>query len=278
MNAHVESRGARGPVAGSRSVARDLHTAVECLAAPGGDAATPPKREGTAPLGRVVNRRFSRALELAARCAVGSALLAACGGKSVGQDPDGGTAHGQSPDGGTAHDSGYEPDPDFLPTRPGTECARSSDCELVVTACCLPCGEEAFASAFTALSSSAAAEYRREACGSAVCEACASSPPGSFVALCSEHGCAVTSAESLSGASECSTDSDCSLRAKTCCECESPMAPGDVIAVSSVETYQRVICDGAFAPCPVCQIEYPPDVSPMCVGGRCRAVDARPRR
>ena len=70
----------------------------------------------------------------------------------------------------------------------------------------------------------------------------------------------------------CSSDSDCRIRTRDCCECGGGLEPEDIIAirVDAESAYSALACDPGTA-CPECAPTYPPSVIATCSSGRCTA-------
>jgi hypothetical protein len=153
-------------------------------------------------------------------------------------------------------------------------CEVHSDCVIVPTSCC-PCGQPE-PSGVTAVSVD-----RREAFFNEQCQPpfecptieCAAEPPR-FVASCEAGTCAVVDLNEQA-AIECDAPADCRVRAVACCECNAPISPGSLVAISDENAFTSLVCDPDQA-CGRCAAIYPDEVTATCSPfGLCELNDPR---
>lgn len=155
-------------------------------------------------------------------------------------------------------------------------CARNADCTLAIDDCCGPCGLTTL-DAVDPILASRAADHMRAVCprpDDAICPGCASMDNPSLLALCREARCQELDVRQLP-LSACTTDADCTLRTRDCCECGGGTGPSSLIAVRTDARgeYGTLVCDDLA--CPECEPVYPTDVEAYCeTDGHCAV---RPR-
>jgi hypothetical protein len=151
-------------------------------------------------------------------------------------------------------------------------CSANSDCELLPLDCCYSC-EPAY-STFEIFNLESA-EKERERCRGVTCEdECAGLLLPTIKAICMQGRCAKMDLRDNT-VSTCKSSSDCRVRTVDCCECGASTAPGYLIAVSNEAAYRNLVCDADWT-CDVCNPSYPPEVTAVCIAGRCQAADPRP--
>jgi hypothetical protein len=99
-----------------------------------------------------------------------------------------------------------------------TSCKANSECVLVSETCC-PCG--AGPRPQTAVNVRSVDAHRRRVCGpppGAPCPGCKAGPKPHLIASCVTGRCAVVDLGQTE-LTQCSSDEDCRLRTKDCCEC-----------------------------------------------------------
>lgn len=167
------------------------------------------------------------------------------------------------------------PTPAGTPSDEALACDEDLDCRLVPRSaehCCAPC--DLTAGDVLAVNAGAAARLFVEVCGEPSCTPCNADDGLEVRAACRSSRCTVLP---LSGgeATRCMQHSDCSVRAKQCCECGASTGPGDLVAISDHVTFRRFACSGNEE-CDDCAVTYPPEVLALCDNYACTLADPRP--
>lgn len=154
-------------------------------------------------------------------------------------------------------------------------CEVPSDCVVIPESCCGSCGAPVRGDAIAVAKRNAAA-YAGEVCeDNGGCPACAPlfiDP--TLVATCRAERCELVDLYEHE-ASECAEDDECRIRTPDCCPCDGDVSPGRLVAVSSVNAYEALVCDPEQA-CPECAPIYPSEVTASCnASGRCESHDPR---
>jgi len=151
-------------------------------------------------------------------------------------------------------------------------CEDPSDCTVTPNTCCGECGDPTLEGS-TAVNRDREAEFRDLLCADAgVCPECETGWNPSIVATCNAARCAAVEISRLPLAA-CTTDDDCVLRTRDCCECGGDTSIESLIALrpDGLIDYLGLVCDtGAI--CDDCLPSYPPEVQPACVAGVCEVV------
>ena len=156
-------------------------------------------------------------------------------------------------------------------------CTANSECSLAIDNCCGPCGRPTLDD-YDAILSSRSVEHARRVCpdpGSVPCPGCASMDNPNLGAAC-EGGTCVGYDVRQRSLSSCTSDGDCRLRTRDCCECGGGTDFGSLIAlrVDGETSYQTLACEPDSA-CPECAPIYPTEFEAFCADdGHCdvRAV------
>jgi hypothetical protein len=174
----------------------------------------------------------------------------------------GGAAQGGAAQGGAAQ--GGATSSDFA-------CETNQDCTLRAATCCGVCGAPALDD-MIALSVDGVDAYAKQVCGTgpAMCPACATMLNPDLFATCDSGACQAVDL-TQSEMSACTTASDCTLRAATCCECGASLEVWNLVAVAktSLADYAAAICEPVQA-CAECMPIYPTAVTLDCVSGHCK--------
>lgn len=149
-------------------------------------------------------------------------------------------------------------------------CETNQDCTLRAATCCGVCGAPTIDD-MIALPVDAVDAYAKQVCGTGpvMCPACATQLNPDLFATCDSGTCqAVDLAQS--DWSLCTTASDCTVRAATCCECNASLERWNLVAVAktALSDYASAICEPAQA-CAECMPVYPTEVTLDCVSGHC---------
>jgi hypothetical protein len=141
----------------------------------------------------------------------------------------------------------------MAPTTDWNSCSSAGECVLAADSCCGTCGAPS-ASSMDAVRYDATAAHYSDVCPDPTsgCPDCAQSPNPDLAAFCEIGFCKVVEV-SKHPVSACSSDSDCTLAATTCCAC-GEISPFETIALANdgVALYEAQICPpnaGACAPC-----------------------------
>lgn len=153
-------------------------------------------------------------------------------------------------------------------------CAEPSECVVTPNTCCGECGEATLEGS-TAVHTERASELSELLCADLeVCDACEGSPNASIVATCNAARCAAVEISRLPLAA-CTTDEDCVLRTRDCCECGGDTSIESLIALrpDGLIDYLGLVCDtGAI--CDDCEPTYPEEWRAGCVSGVCQVIVA----
>ncbi|MEZ4232552.1 MAG: hypothetical protein R3B89_25455 [Polyangiaceae bacterium] len=210
-----------------------------------------------------ITSRIMLALRGAACCL--SLLVAGCGGSTssaggtgggagvgasagaagdAGSAAQGGTGQGGTGQGGSAGIGA-----------PPQDCDVPSDCIVVPASCCGACGAATRGDA-VAINRSEASTYRQQLCFDMDCPACDMPRDPTLVATCSAGRCELVDLLQHE-ATACTRDEDCVLRTNECCNCGGAQDMEHLIAVNSMSSYPRLVCDPDEA-CDAC-VDAPPD-------------------
>jgi hypothetical protein len=145
------------------------------------------------------------------------------------------------------------------------QCRRSTDCTLDFADCCGYCGITPV-EALVAIRADAREGYRAYACepGEA-CPDCYAEVAPDALALCVGFECRAVDMEAVT---RCTSNDDCRIRFRDCCECDGLPTEANVVAVSDLAGYERLACAEGYS-CATCDSEYPPDVRAVCRDGHC---------
>jgi len=155
-----------------------------------------------------------------------------------------------------------------------TACTAPSECVFTIIDCCGPCGVPSL-SDYDAVNADFVDEHYGAVCTDPdpICPGCAVMPNPELITTCDATGHCLgldTGAEDLS---LCTSNEDCRIRARDCCECGASMSPENLIAIRTDSTaeYEDLVCDPDMG-CPECAPEYPADVQAICdEDGHCTA-------
>ncbi len=193
----------------------------------------------------------------------------ASGGTGTGGEPaSGGTGTGGDVgSGGTG--SGGEPGSGGMGTGGVTgdwgRCEVTSDCVIRPASCCGECGA-ATRDDIIALNQEELSQYQAVVCENGMaCDPCVQPTDPFLVATCGGSHCQVVDLLD-SEITECREPSDCKVRVRDCCECNSDMASENLISISRDREaeYSELVCDPDTT-CPECAPVYPPEAMPSCV-------------
>jgi hypothetical protein len=159
-----------------------------------------------------------------------------------------------------------------------TACEASSDCVVIPRSCCGQCGAATRDDGF-AVNRFQAAAYGDMACaGGGGCPACAAPQDPTLAATCRAGRCEMVDI-TMQPLTECTEDSQCTLRSRDCCECGGDVSPSGLIAIraDAEAAYMTLVCDdGPSTGCPECEPIYPVGPIAACSGsGHCQVL--RPR-
>jgi hypothetical protein len=151
-----------------------------------------------------------------------------------------------------------EPAPDW------TACVAPTDCVLVSTGCCPPCGVPSLDD-YEAINEDYALERFEEMCPDPIpCPACETEPNPELLATCIAGRCTGvdTGAEDFSA---CTDDDECVIRVPDCCECGADTSHHNLIALryDGWAVLRPLVCD-PMVDCPMCEPIYPVDAEPFC--------------
>ncbi|MDD9934225.1 MAG: hypothetical protein OXT09_11510 [Myxococcales bacterium] len=153
-------------------------------------------------------------------------------------------------------------------------CEVTSECVLAPSVCCGRCGELTLEDVVP-INDSAAQVHHMRICGEDFgCPTIACLPvPPTVMATCEAGQCTeVLLAEHP--AFQCNSDSDCRVRAVSCCECGARTDPGALVAISDERAFVELRCDPDFG-CDDCAPSYPPEAVAACEAGHCVLRDSR---
>lgn len=209
-----------------------------------------------------------------------ASLVYACGG-SVDDAEEGegtgggGSSSGGSPASGGSAATGGNPSGSGGQVAVDRSCQTGTDCSLLSETCCGTCGAPRLDD-MTSVSKGSEAAYRDSVCEEpAICPSCAAFPNPNLYASCEANTC-VAQDLTQEPASECTSDSDCRIRAASCCECGAGTGPGELVALNpeTASDYLSEVCD-PLADCATCAPSYPEEASAVCESGHCRVLDSR---
>jgi hypothetical protein len=191
---------------------------------------------------------------------------------------DGTTGDGSSPvDGSIVNDGGAGRDGKAPPEPPGggpeTACSTNDECSLVTASCCGYCSSPKTTDFIALVASRSQAWLARRCMGDVACPGCVYMPAlgdGSIVPACRAGQCQALDVRTDS-LSACTSDSDCFVRAKTCCECGSRWADDNLVAVTDRSAYAELVCT-TNTTCSPCSPTYPEDVRTVCQANHCRLI------
>lgn len=153
-------------------------------------------------------------------------------------------------------------------------CSRHDECALAFDDCCGPCGLPSLDD-YDPILASRAADHFASVCpdpGGTGCPDCAIFANPSLGARCDAGRCVGYDVRQLP-LSACTSDSDCRVRTRDCCECGGAIDRASLIAVRvSGGDYSALVCDDLA--CPECEPIYPSDVEAFCAAdGHCDLRD-----
>ena len=155
-------------------------------------------------------------------------------------------------------------------------CEVPSDCVLMQNTCCGICGPLGPADV-TAVNVSAFDVQRRKVCGEGDvgCPgiACAQRSP-TMLATCEAGRCAAVEL-AQHPATQCSTASQCRVRAVACCECGATTGPASLVAVSDEAAFTELLCNPVDSACRDCAPVYPSEATAACESSSCVVRDPR---
>jgi hypothetical protein len=154
-------------------------------------------------------------------------------------------------------------------------CQVNSDCVLVYTASCCPCGQPEPMDV-VAVNVERSEQFQNAQCPppiSCTDVFCPPQPPR-VIPSCVAGTCEVIDLNEQA-ALECEAPADCSVRSAACCECGAPTSPGSLIAVSDQTAFASLACDPSQV-CAACEPSYPREVTATCsASGSCELNDTR---
>jgi len=157
-------------------------------------------------------------------------------------------------------------------------CEVDTDCIVVPESCCGSCGAATRGDAL-AMSGDAAGDYLTSVCAGMGCHICYMAQDPTLVATCDAGRCELVDLHEHPVA-RCSSDADCRLRTRSCCDCGGDTSREGLLAVrtDSAAGYVELVCDmGASEPCLECAPVYPDEATASCnPGGWCEAIWATP--
>ncbi len=168
------------------------------------------------------------------------------------------------------------------PDAPFGECLTPTDCVLLPESCCGSCGQPSRTDIDSVPRSGVDAQ-RAMACADPVpCPACEGHPDPTLLPDCSMSTCTVLDlnppAGPPPGLSACESDTDCIIRAASCCECGATITEQTVVALNAEIRggYEAFVCEGDIG-CPECAPVYPDNLVARCLGdgagARCTVVN-----
>ncbi|HMJ10721.1 MAG TPA: BPTI/Kunitz domain-containing protein [Polyangiaceae bacterium] len=157
-------------------------------------------------------------------------------------------------------------------------CRQPYECTVAARGCCGDCGDGT-AESFVGLNRANLSAYvKARGCTGVACGPC---PPIEvtarttpyFAATCEAGSCQVVDTRRTS-VTECTTDSDCTLRmGMNCCE----SCGGDnLAAVNKRADLNALLCGEGFGACPPCVPVYPEGFGAICNSGRCAVARIAP--
>lgn len=145
-----------------------------------------------------------------------------------------------------------------------SRCTYPTDCILHSASCCGDCG------AYTrddiiSLTSEDLAQYLDENCSQKGCPGCYKAPNPSLFADCSKEGQCTwidiydPNQDYATEYTRCSTDSDCVLRARECCECGAMISLENIVAIrkDKLADFEKLVCKPGTG-CTECAADYFP--------------------
>ncbi|MFK8002715.1 MAG: hypothetical protein AB8H86_24230 [Polyangiales bacterium] len=165
---------------------------------------------------------------------------------------------------------------------PVGECVTPTDCVLLPESCCGSCGQPSRTDIDSVPRSGVDAQ-RAMACADPVpCPDCEGQPDPTLLPDCSMSSCTVFDlnppAGPAPGLSACEDDTDCVIRAASCCECGATITEETVVAINLEIRggYEPFVCEPGIA-CPECAPVYPDNLVARCLGdgaaARCTVVN-----
>ncbi|MBO6938754.1 MAG: hypothetical protein JJ863_27545 [Deltaproteobacteria bacterium] len=153
-------------------------------------------------------------------------------------------------------------------------CTETSDCVVTDNQCCHVCGDPSLEDR-TAVHRENVSELRLRLCDgdpSPECDSCETGWNASIIPTCQASACAAVDISRLPMAA-CTTNDDCMMRARECCECGARTELDSLIALrpDGLLDYLGLICD-TDAICDDCVPTYPDGVEAACVSGVCEVV------
>jgi hypothetical protein len=151
-------------------------------------------------------------------------------------------------------------------------CSEPSDCTLALNDCCAPCGRPELVN-FDAILQSEVDAHRAAVCPDPAAEPCPRCPTAlnaDVGATCGMGRCAGFDVRTMP-LSACTTDADCRLRVRECCECGGTLDPWALIAIraDAEPAYADLVCDSDTA-CAGCAPVYPDAAQAYCAtDGHC---------
>lgn len=149
------------------------------------------------------------------------------------------------------------------------ECRAATDCELVARSCCGQCGQPASGDVRAVRAGHAPPRHECEGTG---CPRCHADPDPALLAICTSGQCAVLDLH-RSPLSRCTTDADCTVRPRGCCDCGA--TEWVALNTHSDAAYQRRVCGGPTI-CPECVGDHEGGHRAVCVESHCEIRTARP--
>lgn len=148
-------------------------------------------------------------------------------------------------------------------------CAQPGDCTLEFNTCCGVC-EVPTLDDYDAINADMRHLHRQEVCPEETpCPGCASQPAPWLVATCNESNTCQGVDIRQMDLTSCTTDDDCRLRTRSCCECGGDTSEFGLVAVSDHGAYTDLVCGQEFA-CPECVPQYPEEATAVCADdGHC---------
>lgn len=145
---------------------------------------------------------------------------------------------------------------------------------MIPSSCCGSCGAATRGDA-RAVNRDRASEAQSNACGSEQgCPACYGVDDPALFAVCKSGTCQIQDLADDASA-ECTSDLDCAIRTRECCECGGDTSPGSLVAISDPQAFGELVCSGTEA-CGECLLVYPSGVQARCgSSGHCELVDTR---
>ena len=148
-------------------------------------------------------------------------------------------------------------------------CTDNGQCMVISASCCGSCGQPT-TDDMIAVNRDHVSDYRGGSCDGIGCPACFMEPNPNLIATCDAGTCRALDV-STRPISSCSADSECTLRAPSCCACSSS-APIAIRADAEAD-FQSLVCVGDEV-CPECVPAFP-DWSAACITGHCTGLQVR---